>query len=405
MKLLKYEMKKLLVNKNRLILLAVIFILYALLGFATSMGNESELTGEERQIAISEYKQLVEENKGKLNSKQLSESKAIADAAIAEYGRGEPLSFHLNRDPVLKFHFRYTSFGQKVNEYWNGPEEQDKTNILGINPLDEKLSELKASGESDTYEYRYYQKRLETEQAIGEPVFEDAGVWNLFFIMFDGMFVTLLLLMVLTYFISPLFTQEVKTEMDSIVLCSAKGRREIVTAKLLASALTSAILAFVYLSGSYIGMSIGHGDLRGFSAPARCLDGFQYTMLNTTAGGAVILGAAWLVLATIVFGMALSLVSSLVKNQSAAFGLGIVILLVGVMSDNLSKELKALLWPLIDFSFGKLAMVLAIFGGTKTYNLFGAPVSYGGVAFVVCLALGAVACLLTYIAQKKRSVV
>lgn len=42
--------------------------------------------------------------------------------------------------------------------------------------------------------------------------------------------------------------------MDSILLCSLKGRREIVTAKLLAAALTSAILAAGYLGTSLIGM-------------------------------------------------------------------------------------------------------------------------------------------------------
>jgi hypothetical protein len=405
MKLFKYEMQKLLVNKNRLILLAVMFVIYTLLSFALSVGSEFELSGEEKTSAVGEYESLALENAGKLNPGQLSDSKVIVEAAIAKYGKGEPLNYHLNRDPVLKFHFRYTSFGQRVNEYWNGPEEQDKTNIKGVNPLREKLSELEASGETNTYEYRYYQNRLETEQAIGEPVFEDAGVWNNFFIMFDGMFVTLLLLMVLTYFISPLFTQEVKTEMDSIVLCSEKGRREIVTAKLLSAGLTSAILAFVYLSGSFIGMLIGHGDLNGFNAPARCLEGLQYTMLNMTVGQTVILGSSWLILATIVFGLALSFVSSPVKNQSAAFGLGIVILLAGIMSNSLSDKIKALLWPIVDFNFGKLAMIMDVFGGTKAYNLFGSPVSYGAVAFVVCLALGTVGCLLTYMTQKKRAVV
>jgi hypothetical protein len=406
MKLFKYEMKKLLINKNRLILLAILFVIYTLLSIVFSIGSEFELAGEMRANAVNEYESLVLENTGRLNTDQLQESRRIVEEAIEKYGRGEPLSYHLNRDTVLKFHFRYSVFGQRVDEYWNGPEEYKGTNIIGINPLREKLSALEDSGETDTYEYRYYQKRLEKELAIGEPVFEDLAVWNHFFIMFDSMLIILLLLMVLTYFISPLFTQEIKTEMDNIILCSVKGRREIVTAKLMSAALTSGILASVYLLASFIGMFMGgQGSLSGFDAPARCLEGFQYTMLNMTVGEVALLESAWLILATIVFGLALSLISSLMKNHSAAFGLGIVILLSGIMTDALSDKIKALLWPVVDFNFGKLALFMNIFGGTKAYNILGAPVSYGLVAFLICLVLSAMACILTYIAQRKRAVV
>ncbi|MEB9896383.1 hypothetical protein P4K96_23385 [Bacillus cereus] len=216
--------------------------------------------------------------------------------------------------------------------------------------------------------------------------------------------VVLLLLLVLTYFISPLFTQEVKTEMDSIVLSSEKGRREIVTAKLLCGGLTSAVVAVVYLAGSFIGTFIGYGDLSGANAPARSLQGFGSSMLDMTVGGAAAFGAVWLIFATVIFGLALSFISSKTKNQSAAFGLGIVILLAGSMSNYLGGKLVETIWPIVDFNFGSLSMFIAIFGGAKSYNLFGIPVSYGLAAFAVCLVLGIAAVLLTYLAQRKRSV-
>ncbi|MCX7745333.1 MAG: hypothetical protein N2645_00365 [Clostridia bacterium] len=93
------------------------------------------------------------------------------------------------------------------------------------------------------------------------------------------------------------------------------------------------------------------------------------------------------------------------KNQSAAFGLGIVVLLAGSMSNYLGSEIQKLIWPFVDFNFGTLSLFSAIFGGVKAYNLFGMPVSYGTVAFAVCIVLGTVAALLTYLAQKKRSAV
>jgi hypothetical protein len=48
-------------------------------------------------------------------------------------------------------------------------------------------------------------------------------------------------------------------------------------------------------------------------------------------------------------------------------------------------------------------MVERVFGSGKLYNIFGTPMSYWAVAFVVSLVLGLAAVLLTYLAQRKRS--
>ncbi|MDF2477748.1 MAG: hypothetical protein K0S24_3231 [Sphingobacterium sp.] len=403
MKLLKYEMKKLLFNKARLILLVLLFGLYGFLGFILSTDVEIKNTpGEPKAATI--YAELLQKNRGAINQETLIECQEIVKAAVAEYGKGEEMYRQQRTNPTLKFASKYVDFGNQINLYWNGPTEQNPSNILGVYPIQKKLGELEASNRTDSYEYKYYKDRLELEKQISEPVFENTGMWSAFFLMFDWMFVVFLLLMALTFFISPLFTQEVRTEMDSIVLCSLKGRREIVTAKLLAATLTSSILAAGYLGASLIGMIIGSGDFSGLRAPARCMDIFAQAPLDLTVGTLVIMSILWLLLSTVVFGLALAFISCKMKNQSAAFGIGIAVLLAGMMSGNIPKNLYSILWPIVDFHFGALSMFNTIFGGVKTYNILGTPVSYGMMAFVVCFILGTLACLLTYIAQKKRSV-
>ena len=76
--------------------------------------------------------------------------------------------------------------------------------------------------------------------------------------------------MTLAFVIAPVFTQEIKTDMNSIVLCSFKGRREIVTAKLLSVCSTAVILTALYFIGYFIGAFIANGNIVGFNAPARC---------------------------------------------------------------------------------------------------------------------------------------
>lgn len=394
MKLLKYEMKKLLFNKVKLILLAAMFILYAVLGWGVSTGN----------AGATEYDRMIVENTGKLNPQQYDESKEIYKAAVDKYGSGEPLFVAVNRDPALRFHSLYVRFGQSVDAYWNGPEKQNPDDIFGVYPLQEKLEELENANQTNSYEYRFYKMRLDTELAHGEPYFTQSYFWNIYFVAFEAILVIFFAMAAIAFFISPVFSQEVKTEMDSIILCSVKGRREIVTAKLLSAGITSAIIAAVYLIGYFVGTWITVGDLSGFDAPIRSLGGFGLSVLNVTAGEMATISALWLILVASAFGVTLTLISALVKNQSAAFGLGIAVLFAGALSNSLGN-MPQFLHPLIYFNFSTMSMFNTVFGGNRIFNLLGTPVSYGMMAFIVCLALGALACLLTYIAQKKRSVV
>ncbi len=394
MKLLKHEMKKLLFNKVKLLLLAAMFIFYAVLGWGVSAGN----------AGAAEYDRLIVENTGKLNQQQYEESKEIYKAAVDKYGTGEPLAVQVNRYPVLRFHSLYVRFGQSVDAYWNGPEKQNPDDILGVYLLQEKLEELENANQTNSYEYRLYKMRLNTELAYGEPYFTQSYYWNIYFVAFEAILVIFFAMAAIAFFISPVFSQEVKTEMDSIILCSVKGRREIVTAKLLSAGITSAIIAAVYLIGYFAGTWITVGDLSGFDAPIRSLGGFGLSALNVMAGEMAIISALWLILVASAFGVTLTLISALVKNQSAAFGLGIAVLFAGALSNSLGN-MPQFLHPLIYFNFSTMSMFNTVFGGNRIFNLLGTPVSYGMMAFIVCLALGALACLLTYIAQKKRSVV
>ena len=133
--------------------------------------------------------------------------------------------------------------------------------------------------------------------------------------------------------------------MDSIILCSEKGRREIVAAKLLSAGITAAIIAVVYLHSYFIGIWIGCKDLSGFDAPIRSLSGFGDAMLNVTAGEMALISLLWLIFVALIFA-----------------------------------------WYSL-----------------KIFNLLGTPVSYGA-TFMLYVLFGALASLLVFVAQKKRMV-
>lgn len=151
MKLFKYEMKKLILHKNRLIFLAVMFIIFTLMGLWTSSGT-LELRGSD---SYSEYINLVEQYSGTLDSEQLKKSNEIAEKVKVEQRQGDNDSFirYLNQNPVVKFHFDYADFGKRVHEYWNGPEHQNESDIKGVYPLQDKLKTLE--NRQNSYEYKY----------------------------------------------------------------------------------------------------------------------------------------------------------------------------------------------------------------------------------------------------------
>ena len=72
--LFKYEIKKLLFNKSRLILLAAIFIICTLMGLLAAEGTLALIKSDD----YSEYIRLVSENTGNFNPEQLAESGPIS---------------------------------------------------------------------------------------------------------------------------------------------------------------------------------------------------------------------------------------------------------------------------------------------------------------------------------------
>lgn len=393
MRLFKYEMRKLLINKPRLILLIVLFTIYILISFFSSYFGEFEITDPEKKTAaVTTFNNLVKENRGELNKEQLEESIAVVEKAIEKYGEGEPFYYRSSREPELRFHNMYVQFGMQVDEY-----------NKNISDIQSTLDKLEASGETESYKYKSLKKRLDFQTSVGEPVFEYAKTWNNFFVAFDGQLIIFLFVIVLTFFISPLFTQEVKTEMDQIVLCSKGGRREVVTAKILSATLTSVILAVTYVGGWLIGTVTGSGSIEGYDVPARSIGVFALSLLDTTALGAAFVCTVWLLVVAAAFGITLAFVSSKMKNQSAAFGIGIVILIAGLASGAFSK-LEKILWPVIDFNFGMMSSSTLIWGSDKIYDFFGTPITYGTAALMICIFLMIVFVTLTYMAQRRRSV-
>ena len=400
MKLLGLELSKTLANRGKLIVLALFLLLYVVMGFSSTYysygGTENYQT----------YVSLVEQHTGELDEAQGQLSTDLYTEAEHKYGAGEAIDHYKMQDPELKFHSDYADFTTDVHNYYYGeePGEQDIDNLIGIEAVEQKLAELKAAGEQDGYEYARYEQQLATDHVLGAPTFQNVSFWESLFSNWGGMNVLLLLLFPLAYFVAPIFTQEVRTGMDNIVLCSKKGRREIVTAKLLTAVITAIVLSVLFLAGTFVGTAAATGSVAGADCALRCLSGFRTALYDLTIGQFAGIAALWIVLVSIACSSVALVVSSLTRNQAAAFGMSFIMLLVGMSTEIFGTGLKDLLWPIVDFSFNTLAKVSTIFGQTTTYNLFGQPVSYAAAGGIVAVILFVVFTAVVYAAQRKRAV-
>ena len=397
MKLFRFELRKLLLNKRTLIISAVLLALYCVVGVGSSIASFGGLDN------YSTYNELANAAAGPYSAEQAGLSNTAYDAAKERWGTDEGVSKLSSQDPQLKFDKAYHDYTDTVFEYWNGPIlGQDVDNITGIYPLQQQLAGMEAAGTTGTYDYQRYSAQLETELAAGEPEFQNVALWESLFGVWGGVMAVILLFFPLSFIIAPVFTSENTTGMDNIILSSKKGQGQIVAAKVGAVSVTCAITALLYFAGTFIGTFLPFGTLAGAGTAIRSV--LTASQISMNIGSFAALTVVWTIFVAIMYGAVLTLISSKLKSQTATFGIGIVILLGNVMISALGTTVNDALSIFTDFGFINTANASAIFGGLTTFNVFGSVVPYYIMALIVLLAAGTIALLGVRINQKHRTV-
>jgi len=397
MKLFRFELRKLLLNKRTIIISAVLLAFYCVVGVGMSIASFGGLDN------YSTYNELANAVAGPYNAEQAELSNTAYDAAKERWGTDEGVTKLSSQDPQLKFDKAYHDYTDTVYEYWNGPIlGQDVDNITGIYPLQQRLGELEAAGATGAYDYQRYSAQLETELAAGEPEFQNVALWESLFGVWGGVMAVILLFFPLSFIIAPVFTSENTTGMDNIILSSKKGQGQIVAAKISAVSVTCAITALLYFAGTFIGTFLPFGALAGAGLPIR--SALTASQISMSIGSFAALTVVWTIFVAIVYGAVLTLISCKLKSQTATFGIGILILLGNVMISALGTTVSDALSIFTDFGFMNTANASAIFGGITTFNVFGSVVPYYIMALIVLLTVGVIALLGVRISQKYRTV-
>jgi ABC-type transport system involved in multi-copper enzyme maturation permease subunit len=403
MKLLQFELRKCLFNRRSVAVIAVLFAVYIAGGFGASVASFGGAAGYKA------YSELATAAAGPYNAEQAAVSEAAYNAALAVYGNADYLARLSLTNPELRFHLAYNEYAASVSAYWNGPEDgQDLSNIMGVYPLQKKIGELESenpTGAAGTYDHKRYSARLETELAAGEPEFQNTALWDSFLSNCSGMVAFILLFFPIAFLTAPVFTNERTTGMDNIILSSKNGQGKTILAKISAAAVTCALLSILYFAGTFIGTFLPFGAFAGFDLPVRTLVSLSGAQITMSIGAFAVLTLFWLVFATIVFAVILTLVSSVCSRQAAVFAIGILILLANLMIKALGTAVTDALDIVIQFGFLNTAGAATVFGGNSTFNVFGHVVPYSVMAIMVMMIAALTAAAGVMIRQKRRVVV
>lgn len=118
----------------------------------------------------------------------------------------------------------------------------------------------------------------------------------------------------------------------------------------------------------------------------------------------VLLTVLWVTLAALVFGIIITLISSLFKNQASVFGVGIIVLLLGIILEALGTEIVQKIQVLIDYCFTNTISMSTIFGSYTYNNIFGIAIPYWACTIFVFVALSIAASVALWYQQKRRTI-
>lgn len=399
MSLFVFELRKLLLNKKTVILLLVLFALYSVIGFSTSLF----LIGS--NDAYKDYETLSADYEGAINTEKAEKSKAAYDEITARYGTDSRMIARSIKDsPETILAVKYKEFCERADEYQNGTPPESNEEPYGINALQSKISELEKQGRQNTFEYKKLCYSLQRLTALGEPEFRNILLWENLFTNWGEHMMQFLLLIPLAFLIAPVFAIERSSGMDHLILSSRHGRRKIVTAKLLSVLITSTVVVMVYLIATFVFGFLPHASFHGWDAALQSIPEYARSMFGFKVWQFAVVSAVWLIFTGAVYSLIVSFISSRMKNQMSTVGISLAILFINVglaaMGDSIIQRIQ----PIIDFGLANVTLIKEVFGGYKVFNVFGMIVSYPMMAVFVLGIFVILAVFGIYLGQKHRTV-
>jgi ABC-type transport system involved in multi-copper enzyme maturation permease subunit len=238
--------------------------------------------------------------------------------------------------------------------------------------LQQTIDKLKAQGQTgfayrtDTLEYNMM-KRL---PYIGFGHYNGASNMIIDFFKTYGLIIFGAMILI---GLSPIFSEEYSLGTDSFLLTTKRGRRQLVTAKVLASTLYVLVIEGILMIVN-VASNLSLFDIGGFDYPLQSIALYS-APFNLSVGQYIVLAVFIQLLGGIAFGFLIMLLSSFNRSTLVAFFIpaGVFALPEFVVMMFGQKN-----WAqtLMDFSYTGFIQVSRLFQSFVAYNVFGYPLLY-----------------------------
>ncbi|ACQ53556.1 ABC transporter permease [Clostridium botulinum] len=266
-----------------------------------------------------------------------------------------------------------------------------------LNELNKNLKELKKAGKENTYEYKNKNAANNMYKKLSEPKFFYVESWQYISSFVNDTNFTIIFIMLLLG-ISPIFSEEYKTKVSTIILSSKKGRSECVRAKILAAIIYAIFIAFICNLIGTIVITKMYG-IEGFNAPMQSLFEFSCSPYNFTIAQFYLTLFFTSIIGAILFVLLILLISNITKSSMMTFFISGFIFVFPMLVEKFVGV--ANVWwkkPLISLSITQIFNATKIYDAFSTINIFGHPLIYPYFILIYSIVLGT---LLTYILHRK----
>lgn len=266
-----------------------------------------------------------------------------------------------------------------------------------LDELNKNLKELKKAGKENTYEYKNKSAANNMYKKLSEPKFFYVESWQYISSFVNDTNFTIIFIMLLLG-ISPIFSEEYKTKVSTIILSSKRGRSGCVRAKILAAIIYAILIAFICNLIGTIVVTKMYG-IEGLNAPMQSLFEFSCSPYNFTIVQFYLTLFFTSIIGAILFVLLILLISNITKSSMMTFFISGFIFVFPMLVEKFIGV--ANVWwkkPLISLSITQIFNATKIYDVFSTINIFGQPLIYPYFILIYSIVLGT---LLTYILHRK----
>jgi len=266
-----------------------------------------------------------------------------------------------------------------------------------LDELNKNLKELKKAGKENTYEYKNKSAANNMYKKLSEPKFFYVESWQYISSFVNDTNFTIIFILLLLG-ISPIFSEEYKTKVSTIILSSKRGRSGCVRAKILAAIIYAILIAFICNLIGTIVVTKMYG-IEGLNAPMQSLFEFSCSPYNFTIVQFYLTLFFTSIIGAILFVLLILLISNITKSSMMTFFISGFIFVFPMLVEKFIG--MANVWwkkPLISLSITQIFNATKIYDVFSTINIFGQPLIYPYFILIYSIVLGT---LLTYILHRK----